>query len=102
MNDVSRTPSRPPHEPEPSFSAPRAGALLVFLFQGVGKRQYALSADPEGRNLPHGDFGVGAWTFVRVVHLLDGEVRLGFDAQEAVRAIREDGYALIGFPFHLD
>jgi hypothetical protein len=82
---------RPPGEP-----------LLAYMFKMDGKGRYALSNDPSGRNLPRGGLVCGEWEFVRAVELLQGEVRPGFDGEEAARALREDGYALIGYPFMSD
>lgn len=81
---------------------PRAAPMRVFMFKSAERRRYALSADPSGRNIPRGALAVGGWIFIRPVDLVVGEVQPGFDADEAVRAIRADGYALIGFPFHAD
>lgn len=90
----------PPFPAERSDGA-SAAPLRVHMFKMDGKGRYALSSDPSGSNLPRG-LTAGDWEFVRVVELLPGEVRLAFDSEEAVRALREDGYALIGYPFPSD
>lgn len=90
---------------EPPLERRRASAatpLLAYMFKLDGKGRYALSHDPSGRNLPSDDLACGGWEFVRAVELIAGEVRPGFDGEEAARALREDGYALIGYPFVSD
>jgi hypothetical protein len=88
MGDVSQ-PS--PHDP-----------LRAFLFRVEGGHQYALTSDPEGRNIPRDGRGRAGWTFVRPLDLVAGEHRTGFDADEAARSLRQDGYALIGSLFGTD
>ena len=70
------------------------------MFKDAVRPQYALSIDPLGGNLPKA--GPGPWTFIRVVSLVDREVRPAFDADEALRDVREAGYALITSPFNAD
>ncbi|WP_337186363.1 hypothetical protein [Phenylobacterium sp.] len=88
-----------PQEP----GAAQAGPARVFMFRASSRRLCALSVDPTGGNIPRHSLGAeDEWTFVRVLDLLVGELRSGFDPDEVARALREDGYALIGEPFHAD
>ena len=88
-----------PHRLGAAASRPRVTRL--FLFRRDPARQYCLTSDRTGRNLP--DFvGAGDWVFVRVVDILLGEVQPAFDTEAAVVAVLEDGYALIASPYHAD
>jgi hypothetical protein len=75
--------------------------MSLFLFRLVVGRLYCLSCDPSGGNLPHG-FRDGGWAFVRRMDVLPGEVRVGFDSTAVAAAVAEDGYVLIGSPYHAD
>jgi len=72
----------------------------LHLFKLEGRRQFALSCDPTGDNIPA--YRDGAWRYVRRVQLLPHEVRQDFDPAAVAAAIASDGYALVGCPFSDD
>lgn len=69
--------------------------MSLFLFRLIGGRQFALTSDDTGRNIPAG-FQNGGWEYVKRVRLLPDEVRVDFDPGTVAAAIARDGYALIG------
>jgi hypothetical protein len=76
-------------------------ATRFFLFRHGPARQYCLTTDRAGRNLPH-FIAAGDWVFIRVVDVVRGEVQPAFDTEAAVVEILEDGYALIASPYHAE
>jgi hypothetical protein len=87
-----------PHRPE---AGSPLRATRLFLFRRDPARQYCLTKDHAGRNLPN-FVAAGDWVFVRVVEVVRGEVQPAFDTEAAVAGVLEDGYALIASPYHAE
>jgi hypothetical protein len=95
MSTLPNLPHRPAAETFATASLETPPPIRLLLFRRIGGRQYDVSCDPSGGNLPQAFQGRG-WLFVRRVDLLAGEVRVAFDATAVAAAVAEDGHALSG------
>lgn len=93
MSQISAIRPRPARQ----AGAPASAATDLYLFKLIGRRQFALTCDSTGGNIPA--YRDGAWRYVRRVQFLPHEVRQDFDPAAVASAIASDGYALIGCPF---
>jgi hypothetical protein len=93
ISAIRQRPGRP-------AGAPASSSTDLYLFRLIDRRQFALTCDSTGENIPA--YRDGAWQYVRRVQFLPHEVRQDFDPAAVASAIASDGYALIGCPFSDD